>query len=165
MSAAGCEGAVIRPATAKDVAAIRAVAHAAYALYLPRMDRKPAPMVADFAAHVARGEVHVVDSQGQVLGYIVMMPGKNTEAGCLFVENVAVHPGHQGRGLGRCLIAFAEERARRLDLAEVSLYTNVVMTENLEFYSRLGFAETRRVREHGFNRVYMAKRIGEQSKP
>ncbi len=107
-SAGGCEGAVIRPAVPADVGAIGAVARAAYALYLPRMDRKPAPMVADFAAHVARGEAHVAMGAEGLEGYIILMP----RVGCLFVENLAVDPRRQGRGLGRRLMAFAETEAR-----------------------------------------------------
>jgi hypothetical protein len=39
-----------RPATAADLPAIREVVGAAYAGYLSRMDRPPAPMLADYAA-------------------------------------------------------------------------------------------------------------------
>jgi len=31
------------------------------------------------------------------------------EPGCLFIENVAVEPRHQGKGYGRLLLAHAEE--------------------------------------------------------
>lgn len=56
-------------------------------------------------------------------------------------------------------MAFAETEARRLGLAEISLYTNVVMTENLDFYAHLGFRQTHEVVEDGFHRVYMAKAV------
>lgn len=39
------------------------------------------------------------------------------------------------------------------------LYTNVLMTENLALYGRLGFRETGRVSEKGYERVYMAKAV------
>lgn len=146
---------VLRPATAADVPAISACARAAYEKYLPRMDRDPAPMVADFAAHVAASQVHVLIEDGGLLGYIVAM----ARANCWFVDNVALAPEHQGRGLGRRLMDLAEAAARQHGLPEVRLYTNVVMTENIGFYGRLGFIETGRVREHGFDRVYMAKRL------
>ena len=41
-----------RPATAADLPAIREVVTAAYARYLSRMDRPPAPMLADYGAAV-----------------------------------------------------------------------------------------------------------------
>ncbi len=145
----------VRPASGDDVAAIDACAKAAYAKYMPRMDREPAPMVADFAAHVAAGEVHVVTVGGAVAGYIVIMARPD----CLFVDNVAVQPDRQGQGLGLRLMAFAEETARRSNLPRLRLYTNLAMSENLDFYGHLGFTETGRRREAGFDRVYMVKAL------
>ena len=51
----------------------------------------------------------------------------------MFVENVAVDPECQGSGLGRRLMAFAEDRARRDGLPRLELYTNVKMTETIPF--------------------------------
>ena len=98
---------VLRPATNEDLSAISGCARAAYVGYVPRIGREPAPMVADFAALVAAGEVHVLVAGGALAGFIVIRPG----AGHLFVENVSVRPDHQGRGLGRRLMAFAEAAA------------------------------------------------------
>jgi hypothetical protein len=47
------------------------------------------------------------------------------------------------------------EEARRLGLSALSLYTNAAMSENLAVYAHLGFVETHRVVERGYNRVYM----------
>lgn len=41
----------------------------------------------------------------------------------------------------------------------VHLYTNEKMVENLAIYPRLGYAETGRRHEDGFNRVYFEKRL------
>ncbi len=155
MSGAGSEAPAVRPATAGDVAAITACAEAAYALYVPRIGRKPAPMVADFAAHVAAGEVHVIEAGGHLAGYMVMM----VRPGEVFIDNVAVDPGHQGLGLGGRLMALAEATARESGLPQLRLYTNVVMTENVEFYGYLGFTETERRHEDGFDRIYMVKSL------
>ena len=77
----------------------------------------------------------------------------------LELENVAVDPGHQGRGHGRALIAFAERQARELGLSEVTLYTNEAMVENLRLYPRLGFVETGRRVEDGYRRVFFRKSL------
>ena len=79
----------------------------------------------------------------------------------MFVENVAVDPECQGSGLGRRLMAFAEDRARRDGLPRLELYTNVKMTETIPFYAGLGFEETERRIEDGFRRVYMEKRMSQ----
>jgi hypothetical protein len=33
------------------------------------------------------------------------------------------------------------------------------MTENIALYTRIGFVETRRISEKGFDRVYMTKQL------
>lgn len=146
---------VLRPATREDLSAISGCARAAYVGYVPRIGREPAPMVADFEALAAAGEVHVLIDGGVLAGFIVMRSG----AGHLFVENVAVHPDRQGRGFGRRLMAFAEAAARERGLPALELYTNVKMTENFAFYEGLGFVETERRHEDGFDRVYLRKTL------
>ncbi len=81
------------------------------------------------------------------------------------IENVAVRTDAQGRGIGRALIGFAEQRARDLQLSEVRLYTHELMTENLALYARLGYAETHRRSEGGFGRVFFAKRLQAEQSP
>lgn len=144
----------MRPAEPGDVAALHAIAEAAYAPYVGRIGRKPAPMTADFAAHVARAEVWVCETpEDGVVGYIVTF----AKGGGQFVENMAVAPEIQGRGLGRALLGFAGILARRNRCDRLFLYTNAAMAENIAFYARLGFAETRRVHEDGFDRVDLEK--------
>ena len=140
-----------RPATAADLPAIREVVGAAYAGYLSRMDRPPAPMLADYGAAVDAGRLWVTGRP--VTGLIEL-----TEAGdALHVGNVAVHPGSQGTGLGRLLMDFAERRAILLGLTRLSLYTNEVMTENQALYTHLGYREVGRHIEDGYRRVFMEK--------
>jgi ribosomal protein S18 acetylase RimI-like enzyme len=149
------EETLLRPALAGDVPAIADCARAAYRRYVPRIGREPAPMVADFAALVAAGEIHVLLAGAALAGFVVIRPG----ADHLFIENVAVHPDRQGRGIGRKLLAFAESAAVARGLPALKLYTNVKMTENFPFYESLGFVETERRHEDGFDRVYMIKRL------
>ena len=148
----------IRPATLADSAAVEVCVGAAYQKYLTRMPTPPAPLQANYAALIQRGVVYVIDdpANGSVTGLIVCWP----DDGAMFVDNVAVHPDHQGHGLGRRLMAFAEHLALSAQLAEVRLYTNELMTENLEFYGGLGFEETARRVDHGYRRVFLRKRLG-----
>jgi ribosomal protein S18 acetylase RimI-like enzyme len=141
----------VRLATLADLPAIRDVVGAAYARYLDRMDRPPAPMLADYAAEVESGRLWVTGEP--VTGLIELI-----EAGTsLHVGNVAVHPSAQGSGLGRRLLEFAEEQARQRGLDRLDLFTNKVMTENQAIYARLGYRETGRRTEDGYQRVYMEK--------
>ena len=143
----------IRSAIAADLDAVKACAEQAYALYVPRMGRKPAPMVADFGAQISAGHVHVMKADGGVAGFIVLYPRGDH----IHVENVAILPALQGRGLGKALLALAEAEAGRRKLTAVELYTNEKMTENQTFYPRLGYVETGRREEDGFARVFYRK--------
>lgn len=145
----------LRKARPGDVPAMRRIARAAYAPYAPRLGREPAPMTADFEAHARAGEAYVTSGGADIAGFIVTF---EKDAG-QFIENVAVDPGRHGRGIGAALLRFAEERAAEAGLGRLFLYTNVHMTENLDFYPRLGYVETHRVRECGFDRVYFEKRL------
>jgi ribosomal protein S18 acetylase RimI-like enzyme len=78
----------------------------------------------------------------------------------MLLDNIAVDPACQGAGLGRELLAFAEQTARAAGHDVIRLYTNAAMTENIALYTRIGYAETHRVGEKGFRRVYMEKKLG-----
>jgi ribosomal protein S18 acetylase RimI-like enzyme len=95
------------------------------------------------------------EAGGEVLGVLVMRPAGDH----LFVDNVAVAPDHQGKGLGRELMTFAEARARKDGLPEIRLYTNEKMHENVAVYAKLGFEETGRRLDGGYRRVFMRKRL------
>jgi GNAT superfamily N-acetyltransferase len=147
---------VIRPAVSTDESDIKACAESAYARYIEAIGRRPAPMDADFAGQIAAGEVHVaVDADGAFQGFIVFFP----EHGDMFLENVAVMPSAAGKGVGRALIGFCEDEARRLGLGAIELYTNEKMIENLSIYPRLGYVETDRRTENGFNRIFFRKTL------
>jgi hypothetical protein len=54
---------------------------------------------------------------------------------------------------------FADDEARRRGFAELRLYTHVLMTENIARYLRLGWRETHRATQAGYERVFMTKRL------
>jgi len=147
---------MIRPARPDDTDWARALVRRAYALYVPRMGKEPAPMLADYGGLIAAGEVHVLEDAGMPAALIVIYPKEDA----LFIENIAVDPAIQRKGHGRTLLAFAEREARRLGLGALRLYTNAMMTENLAYYPRLGFRETERREEDGYSRVFFEKRVG-----
>ena len=146
----------IRPARREESHWARALVRRAYALYVPRMGQEPAPMLADYSALIEAGELQVLEEAGSPVALVVLRP----EEDALFVENIAVDPVAQRKGHGRALLAFAEDEALRLGLKAVRLYTNAAMTENLAYYPRLGFRETDRREEDGYNRVFFEKRVG-----
>jgi ribosomal protein S18 acetylase RimI-like enzyme len=145
----------VRTAAEADVPALHAIAAAAYQHYVPRIGRPPAPMTADYAAAVRRGQAWVASEDGQLAGFIILI----VQPGHLLLENVAVLPAAQGRGIGARLLALAEEHARHLGLPEIRLYTNAAMTENLAYYPQHGYTETHRAQQDGFHRVFFRKHL------
>ena len=144
---------LIRHAQAAEQQAVVACVRAAYAKYLVRMNREPAPMLADYEALIKKGVVYVLAEGDIIQGVLVMMPEKKY----MFVENVAVDPCFQGQGLGQVLMTFVEQQARNKQLNEIRLYTNELMTENLRFYHKLGFEEESRQVQDGYHRVFLRK--------
>jgi ribosomal protein S18 acetylase RimI-like enzyme len=141
----------LRRATADDLPAIRAVIGAAYASYLTRMDKPPAPMFRDYGPSVEAGTTWVTGSP--ITAVLTLCPRDDH----LYVENIAVDPSAQGRGLGRALMAFAEQEAARRRLNRMALVTHEAMTENQAIYARLGYVEIERRAEDGYRRIYMEK--------
>jgi GNAT superfamily N-acetyltransferase len=147
---------MIRSARSEDRAAVEAIVRAAYSVYVERIGKPPGPMFDDYARRIAEGAVTVLEeADGRVAAIIVLLPKKDH----LLLDNIAVRPDRQGRGLGRALIAFAEAEARRLGLAELRLYTHEMMLENIALYARLGFAESGRGHQAGYDRVFMRKYV------
>ncbi len=107
----------------------------------------------DYEALIAQGVVSVLTEGEAVQGVLVMMLQQN----CFCVENIAVDPCFQGQGLGKMLMAFVEQQARKEQVKEIRLYTNEVMTENLLFYQKLGFEEEDRRMQDGYRRVFLHK--------
>jgi ribosomal protein S18 acetylase RimI-like enzyme len=143
---------MIRIARIGDVARIREIARAAYARYVPRIGREPAPMVTDYDADVRAGRIVVLEVERNVIGYLVAW----SQDDAYFIENIGIDPQLQGKGWGRRLMDHAATEAAHLGLPALRLYTHVAMTENLAMYAHLGFVETHCVTEDGFNRVYMS---------
>lgn len=144
-----------RLARPEDAPVVAAIAQAAYRIHIPRIGRMPTPMLADYEDLTARGLVHVLEVDGVLAGYAVLV----REPEALLVENIAISPAFQKRGLGRALLAFADETARAAGYDAIRLYTNATMTENIALYGSCGYVETHRATENGRNRVYMRKAL------
>ena len=145
----------IRKAAKSDLPEIETCAAAAYAMYVDRIGREPAPMVADFASAIEKEQLYVTLENEQLAGFVVFYPQRDH----VHLENVAVSPEFQKRGIGSGLIEFVEQQARAAGYCRLELYTNAKMTENLELYPRLGYQQFDRRIENGFDRVYFCKTL------
>jgi ribosomal protein S18 acetylase RimI-like enzyme len=143
----------LRHATAADLPAIKALIVDAYAKYVTRMEKPPAPVLRDYGPSVDAGTTWVTGSP--ITAVLTLYPREDH----LYVENVVVHPDAQGRGLGKALMRFAEQEAARRGLTRMALVTHEAMTENQAIYAHLGYAEIGRRAEDGYRRIYMEKSL------
>jgi ribosomal protein S18 acetylase RimI-like enzyme len=144
---------LVRLATGDDLAAVEEIVQAAYEKYIERIGRRPVPMDSDYKALVGQQRVWVAEDDGHVVGILVLEEAVDH----LLVENVAVAPRAQRRGIGGLLLDHADDRARAAGLTEVRLYTHESMTENRAYYPRRGFQETHRETQDGRTRVFFSK--------
>ena len=145
----------MRAAIQGDADAVAACVRAAYRRYVRRIGKRPGPMRADYRRVVRERNVLVAEAEGKIVG--VLVTGASRRG--FLLDNVAVHPAAQGRGVGHALLAHAEAEAKRAGHRSIWLYTHQSMTENRALYERIGYVEVARRTEHGFPRVYMRKRL------
>ncbi len=145
----------IRAAIASDVSVIEQIVEQAYRQYIPRLGKPPGPMLDDYSARVSEGVVWVIEEGSAIAGIIVLLPKPEY----LLLDNIAVAPARQGSGMGRRLLTFAEAEAVRRGYREIRLYTHQTMTENQHLYTAIGYEETGRGTEAGYERVFMRKRL------
>ena len=145
----------IRAATPADQGEVERIVSDAYAKYVSRIGRPPGPMLDDYAARTAEGTVFVAADEHGIAGILVLIP----EPDHLLLDNIAVVPARQGKGIGQRLLDFAEAEAARLGRSELRLYTHVLMHENLALYTRAGWEETGRGEQSGYQRVFMRKAV------
>lgn len=150
---ANCE---IRLANMADENVIVEIAKAAFACYLPRMDRPPFPMLANYAGFINLRQAWVMEAGAQIIAFLVLADEPD---GSIMIDTIAVLPCFQQKGLGRLLVEFAVNHALQKKADRVRVYTNAAMIENLRWYEKLGFYEIGRKVENGYNRVWLEKKL------
>lgn len=143
-------------ASPDDAQEIAECVQEAYQHYIARIGGEPGPMQDDYALMIAQHSVWVMRDGGVIAGILVLI---EKEEG-LLLDNVAVRPKYQGRGIGRKLISFAEQEAIQRGYDNIFLYTHEKMHENIDLYRRNGYVEFDRRVELGLRRIYMRKRVG-----
>lgn len=150
----------IRRALAGDLQAIVSLTEAAYAPYTALFGAPPIPVTEDYAPRIARGEVWLLESGGELAGLLTLE--RHDDHAMIF--SVAVAPTFQGKGFGIALLRHADEQTPLWGLPEVRLYTNARMERNIALYLAYGFHETgRRPNPYrpGWVLVDMAKAVDE----
>ena len=127
----------LRRAGLEDAEAVRVLTRLAYAKWVPLIGREPLPMTADYQRAVVEHMIDLYEVDGALHALIETI----AEDDHLLIENLAVHPSQQGKGLGELLLTHAHNLARQLGYDEIRLYTNEAFAANVDFYAKRGFAE------------------------
>ena len=151
------EGLGLKRAETEDVPAIKTMVDAAYSKYIERIGKPPAPMAADYYQLLSVCNIFILRTAdtNAAVGSIVLR--QDDELDTIKINNLVVDPAAQGRGYGRVLMDYAEKVARVQGRKALTLFTNIKMHENLGLYLKLGFVETGRRTEDGYERVYFRK--------
>lgn len=143
----------LRRAGADDVPAITRITNAAYTKWIAIIGREPMPMTVDYTLAIHRHIFDFAEVDGVAFGLIEMID----EGTYLMIENLAVLPEHQGKGLGSFLLAHAEQVATTLNYPRVRLLTNGAFVSNIKFYQRHHYTIDREEPFKGGTTVHMSK--------
>ncbi|NNC10895.1 GNAT family N-acetyltransferase [Planctomonas sp. JC2975] len=136
-----------------DAEAITEFVNEAYAKWVPELGYQPLPMNVDYSRAVLEHRIDLLRDEGELVGLIET----DVDEEGLVVVNVAVAPRRQGEGLGRRLLAHAEELAGDSACDSIRLFTNVKMTSNIALYERLGYVRVREQTVPGGAIVHLKK--------
>jgi tRNA threonylcarbamoyladenosine biosynthesis protein TsaE len=133
-------GWTVHPATPQDADEVLAVTRAAFAEYA--QVQPPPSSLRETAQDVRRdlagsGGLLARDPAGQV----VAAARFSEHDGGFWLRRLAVPPDHRGLGLGRALVAEAEEEAARRGHRELRVGTRTPLRQVRDYWERLGFRQ------------------------
>ena len=134
--------------------ALLAIARGAYQQYVAAIGKEPAPMVADYAHHIAHDTIITAYQNTVLVGFGIIIAKEDG----LWLETIAVADGYRGQGIGTKLLAEIEQYIAK-KAQSYQLYTNEKMTRNKDWYLQLGFTITCVKEEDGFRRIFFYKEL------
>ncbi|TPM40476.1 GNAT family N-acetyltransferase [Mesorhizobium sp. B2-3-4] len=146
---------VFLPARQGDAEAIAEMVRAAYARWIPVIGREPRPMTVDYHKALNDNDFTLAYLGDNLAGLIETI----AHGDHLWIENVAVEPQYQGRGIGGALLRHAEEKALAAGLREMRLLTNESFATNVVLYEKLGYVTDRREPFMNGITLYMSKQL------
>ena len=132
----------IRPAHRDELPALQDLESAAGVFFrdlgMADVADHPPPALETFEEYRRDGRLWVsADVADQPTGFVLV----DLVDGAAHIEQVSVHPQHQGRGIGRELIAYVDQWAAGQGIAALTLSTFRSVPWNGPYYARLGFSE------------------------
>jgi N-acetylglutamate synthase-like GNAT family acetyltransferase len=128
----------MRTATVEDVPKLVALLNTAFAMERDFMDRERI-YTPEVEAYMKAGTYFVVDGEGGALDACMYLEQRSDR---MYLGMLAVNPERQGRGLGKRLLTFAEQRAVAAGCQGLDIRVVNLRSELPPFYHALGFVET-----------------------
>lgn len=142
---------VLRAATAADAAAIAATIAASFEQYRGKLEPESGAFretAEGIAAELAlESGAIVAERNGRMIGCVIV----KLEEDDLYFGRLSVVPEARGAGIARRLVEAVEDEARRRELAGVRLGVRIVLVENQQLFSSMGYVETSREAHEGFD--------------
>ncbi|APZ35735.1 GNAT family N-acetyltransferase [Microbacterium aurum] len=144
----------LRPSDAGEVLTIQRAAFVSEAQIYGSADMSPLTQtLAEVEAELEGADGWVARIGGRLVGVI----RTRTADDLLLIGRIAIAPDMQGAGIGRRLLAAAEEST---GAAEAELFTGSLSEANLRLYRDCGYVETERVDQgDGTAQVFLRKRL------
>lgn len=130
---------MLRRATAADLDAVVGVQQAAYTRNRTLLGVEPIPLQADYRTILSSMDVWLAGADGRLDGVLIL----ETRPDDLLIWSIAVDPKTQTLGLGRRLLAAAEDQARAAGRSVMRLYTGTRLTHLVDWYGRHGYTVER----------------------
>jgi GNAT superfamily N-acetyltransferase len=138
----------IREAGAGELDEVESLVKAAFREFQPLMPAAAWDRWMDNIREVMQapgGVVLVAEQRGKIEGAVTFYPDAGQAhqgqwpAGAGAIRLLAVRPGSRGRGYGRLLTQACIDRARKLSIPTIFLFTGTFMTAARQLYEKLGF--------------------------
>jgi GNAT superfamily N-acetyltransferase len=146
---------IIREANIGDVSQIIECVEEAFTDYIPLIQKKPAPMLADYYEKVKNDSVFVAADGDHIAGVSVIVDSHDD---FMWLDILAVFKKYKGIGIGKRLIEYSESFIAQKK-KECRIYTNVMFENVIALYEHLGYTEYKRAFEDGYDRVFLNKRL------
>ncbi len=143
---------MIRPAKLGELTDIIAIAKACAAHMIKNnifQWNESYPSIRIFENDIKRGELFVLEIDGNIIGTIVISSHMDEEYIAvkwatsshknLYIHRLAVHPGHQKKGYAQELMGFAEDFGRKNNARSIRLDTFSLNKRNQHFYELRGY--------------------------
>ena len=146
---------MFKKASMKDLEMIKSCVILAFSPYIPMIGKEPGPMKEDYERAIQCDEIWLSYDDDFMEGFIYLIRAKEH----LIFEVLAVNPECQGRGLGKKLVAFGEEKALEYGYHNIEVLTNEAFAVPQLLYTRCGYFEYKRGIENGYQRIYYRKTL------